>query len=51
MKFVIDMNLSPRLCPLLVAEGWDCVHWSDVGAASASDREIMLWAEHDGRIF
>lgn len=44
MKFLIDMNLSPRWCGVLQAEGWDSVHWSQVGIASAPDHEVMQWA-------
>ena len=50
MKFLIDMNLSPRWCAVLQAEGWDSVHWSDVGANSAPDHELMQWALNDQRI-
>ena len=49
MKFLIDMNLSPRWCSIFQAEGWDSVHWSAVGIASAPDPEIMQWALADGR--
>lgn len=41
MKFLIDMNLSPRWCSILQFEGWDSVHWSDIGSVSAPDHEIM----------
>ena len=34
MKIVVDMNLSPH----------EPMHWSQVGAANAPDREIMEWA-------
>jgi predicted nuclease of predicted toxin-antitoxin system len=44
------MNLSPKWCPLLKAEGWDTVHWSDVGDARAPDHEIMQWAANDQRV-
>jgi predicted nuclease of predicted toxin-antitoxin system len=37
MKLLVDMNLSPKWCSVLQAEGWDTVHWSDVGTASAPD--------------
>jgi len=47
MKLLVDMNLSPRWCPLLKAEGWD---WSDVGRGSAPDSEIMTWARQEGRV-
>jgi predicted nuclease of predicted toxin-antitoxin system len=44
MKLLVDMNLSPKWCSVLQTEGWDTVHWSDVGAASAPDQEVMQWA-------
>jgi len=50
MKFLIDMNLSPRWCAILHAEGWDSVHWSQVGVATAPDHEVMQWALADERI-
>ena len=50
MRFLIDMNLSPRWCALLAAAGWESVHWSDVGVASAPDHEIMQWALNDNRV-
>lgn len=50
MKFLIDMNLSPRWRAILQAEGWDSVHWSQVGAAAAPDHEVMQWALADERI-
>jgi predicted nuclease of predicted toxin-antitoxin system len=48
MKLLVDMNLSPKWCSVLQTEGWDCLHWSDVGVAGASDHEVMHWAmQHD----
>jgi len=48
MKFVIDMNLSPAWIDVLIEAGYDAVHWSDVGAPSAPDEDILAWAsEHD----
>ena len=44
MKIVLDMNLSPGWVPVLKAGGHGCVHWSEVGKATALDREIMMWA-------
>ncbi|MFP4087231.1 MAG: DUF5615 family PIN-like protein [Desulfobacteraceae bacterium] len=43
MKIVIDMNLSPHWVQLLVKAGHEAVHWSEVGAPNASDRDIMAW--------
>jgi len=50
MKFLIDMNLSPRWCSILQFEGWESVHWSDVGSSSAPDHEILEWALKDHRV-
>jgi predicted nuclease of predicted toxin-antitoxin system len=47
MKLLVDMNLSPRWVGLTKA-GFEAVHWSNVGAANASDTEIMRYAStHD----
>lgn len=48
MKLLLDMNLSPLLAPSLKAAGFEVAHWSDLGAASAEDVEIMAYARaHD----
>jgi predicted nuclease of predicted toxin-antitoxin system len=44
------MNLSPDWVPLLVHEGWHAVHWSTVGAPTATDRTIMDLAVANGYI-
>jgi predicted nuclease of predicted toxin-antitoxin system len=52
MKILIDMNLPPRWAKVFVAEGWEALHWSQVGAPTASDREIMAWArDNDYSVF
>jgi predicted nuclease of predicted toxin-antitoxin system len=50
MKIVIDMNLSPKWVEVLQLEGYECVHWSEVGPPNAPDREILLWARSNGYI-
>jgi predicted nuclease of predicted toxin-antitoxin system len=50
MKIVIDMNLSPRWVQVFANVGWEAVHWSQVGATTASDREIMSWARENGYV-
>ena len=45
MRILVDMNLSPLWIPFLRQRGFDAVHWSDLGRASASDTEIL---EHAG---
>ncbi len=44
MKILVDMNLSPRWVALLVEAGWQARHWSEVGHANASDKEILTYA-------
>jgi predicted nuclease of predicted toxin-antitoxin system len=44
MKFLLDMNLSPAWTASFVAEGWQAKHWSEVGAANATDTEILGYA-------
>lgn len=48
MKIVIDMNLSPQWVELFRTEGFECLHWSDIGAPNAPDREILSWARSNG---
>lgn len=44
MKLLIDMNLSPKWVSLFRDSGWEAVHWSAVGQATARDSEIMAYA-------
>jgi hypothetical protein len=44
MKFLIDMNLSPRWISFLAERGFTAVHWSTVGQPSAPDSEIFDFA-------
>ncbi len=37
------MNLSPRWREHLAGAGHECVHWSEVGPANATDEEILAW--------
>lgn len=50
MKIVLDMNLSPVWCDFLSQEGWEVVHWSNVGQYNAPDEEIFQWAKDNGFI-
>lgn len=48
MKLLVDMNLSPSWVRRLAQHGFEAVHWSTIGAATASDEEILAWAhEHN----
>jgi predicted nuclease of predicted toxin-antitoxin system len=44
------MNLSPRWVPYLTQAGYAARHWSTVGAADASDAEIMRSARDQTEI-
>lgn len=50
MKIVIDMNLSPQWVDLFEQQGYECIHWSEVGAPNAPDREILSWARSNGHV-
>ncbi|BBO73254.1 hypothetical protein DSCW_06710 [Desulfosarcina widdelii] len=50
MKIVIDMNLSPQWVPILKSAGHEPIHWSQVGADNAPDREIMKWARNNNHV-
>jgi predicted nuclease of predicted toxin-antitoxin system len=48
VKLLVDMNLSPGWIDRLARHGFEAVHWSTIGAATAPDFEIITWAdEHD----
>ena len=42
------MNLSPEWIGRLAQRGYDAVHWSTVGAVTASDHEILTWTTDHG---
>ena len=47
MKLLVDMNLSPGWIDRLARHGFEAIHWSTIGAATAPDVEILTWAnEH-----
>lgn len=50
MKILIDLNLPPRWVQVFAGAGWVAVHWSQVGAPIASDRDIMAWARDNGYV-
>lgn len=48
MKIVVDMNLSPRWVATLASHGLRAEHWSEIGAPSAPDSEVLAYArEHE----
>lgn len=48
MSFLVDVNLSPAWVVLLLANGYSAVRWTEVGANTASDEEIMEYATTHG---
>jgi predicted nuclease of predicted toxin-antitoxin system len=52
LKLLVDMNLSPSWVDRLAQHGFEGVHWSTIGAATAPDDEILAWAhEHNVVVF
>jgi predicted nuclease of predicted toxin-antitoxin system len=48
LSFLIDMNLPPAWVERFVQEGWQAVHWSEVGDPRATDTAIMDHARERG---
>lgn len=48
MKILVDMNLTPRWCEVLAREGFESVHWSQVGSPQAADTTVMAYARKNG---
>jgi predicted nuclease of predicted toxin-antitoxin system len=48
VKLLVDMNLSPSWIERLARHGFEAVHWSTIGAATAPDYEILTWANEHG---
>ncbi len=47
---VVDMNLPPRWAVRLRQQGWQAIHWSEVGPGGATDAQVMRWAADRGYI-
>ena len=50
MRFLADMNISPKTVEVLQRQGWDIIRVSQVLSADASDREVLNFARQEGRI-
>jgi predicted nuclease of predicted toxin-antitoxin system len=48
VKLLVDTNLSPSWVDRLARHGFEAVHWSTLGAATAPDVEILTWANEHG---
>ncbi|QIN78127.1 hypothetical protein GBA65_05955 [Rubrobacter marinus] len=50
MKLLLDMNLSPVWVKALEEQGYEAIHWSQVGDPGAPDAELLEWALGEGYI-
>jgi predicted nuclease of predicted toxin-antitoxin system len=50
MKILVDMNLSPRWAMELQSRGFESVHWSHIGKATAPDEELLAWCATHGHV-
>ena len=50
MRVLLDMNLTPDWCEILVKHGWEAVHWSSVGEPTAPDKVILQYARDNGYV-
>ena len=50
MRFLLDENVSHRVCPHLKAAGHDAVHVAELGLTSADDQVILGHARDQGRV-
>lgn len=44
MKILVDVNLTPKWIEALRENGFDAIHWSEVGELHASDSQILNYA-------
>ena len=50
IRFLADMNISPRTIEALRQQGWDIVRVSQVMPVDALDSELLDFARKDGRV-
>ena len=50
MRFLVEENLSPRICPILAAGGHLATHVRDEGLAGAADSQVLAAAATGGHI-
>ena len=50
MRFLIDMNLTPRWVHFFEEAGRACVHWSSLGPSDAPDADICAHAREEGYV-
>jgi predicted nuclease of predicted toxin-antitoxin system len=50
MRFLLDENVSHRICPHLKAAGHDAVHVTEIGLTSADDQVVLGRARDQDRV-
>ncbi len=50
MRFLVDENLSPGICALLIAAGQHATHVRDEGLAGTTDQEVFATAGTGGLV-
>lgn len=50
MKILVDMNLSPDWVDVLEKNGFESVHWSNIGKPNAEDHELIAWARSNSHV-
>jgi predicted nuclease of predicted toxin-antitoxin system len=50
MRFLLDENVSHRVCPHLKAAGHDAVHVAEIGLTSADDQMVLSRARDQDRV-
>ena len=50
MRFLLDENVSHRVCPHLKAAGHDAVHVTEIGLTSADDQAVLGRARDQDRV-
>lgn len=50
LRFLVDMNLSPKTVTNLQQHGWDIIRVSQILPMDAEDSEILEFARQDNRV-
>jgi len=50
MKFLADMNLSPRTVAILSQNGLDAIRVSDIMPPASPDEDVLREARESGRV-
>lgn len=50
IRFLADMNISPKTIRTLRLKGWDIVRVSQFLPANASDQEVLHFARNEARV-